>query len=174
MATQPPFNWRVPLDTDRPAGARQIRELAEDIAATIVAGRKTSGAYAVAQGTLSAGVAGQNSVNLGTVVESAGTPAWTLSGGALLAPLTGVYLLVYFARIDQSQSQVWVGPSSAEFTNIAVSGGVPSIAAPALEKTVVRTRTAGQAFEKPQVYTAPNVGSTGVVRLIATYLGNPS
>jgi hypothetical protein len=173
MATQPPYNWRVPLDTDRPAGARQIRELAEDVAATIVAEQKRAGSYAVAQGALSAGIAGQNSVNLTTVVESAGTPAWTVSGGALLAPLTGVYLLVYFARIDQSQAQVWVGPSAAEFTNIGVSGG-PSLAAPALEKTVVRKRTAGQSFDKPQVYTAPNAGSTGVVRLIATYLGNPS
>jgi hypothetical protein len=35
MATQPPYGWRVPLDTDKPAGARQIRELAEDVAGTV-------------------------------------------------------------------------------------------------------------------------------------------
>jgi hypothetical protein len=38
MALLPPFNWRVPLNTDRPGGGRQIRELAEDIAATVEAG----------------------------------------------------------------------------------------------------------------------------------------
>jgi hypothetical protein len=42
MAEQPPYGWRVPLDTDRPAGARQIRELAEDVAATI---KQVEGVY---------------------------------------------------------------------------------------------------------------------------------
>jgi hypothetical protein len=35
MATLPPYNWRVPLDTDRPAGGRQIRDLAENVAETL-------------------------------------------------------------------------------------------------------------------------------------------
>jgi hypothetical protein len=173
MATQPPFNWRVPLDTDRPAGARQIRELAEDVAATIVLRDKQLGSYAVAEGPLSAGVVGMNVVNLTTITESAGTPSWTLSGGALVAPLTGLYLLVYVARIDQEQNQVWVGPSATEFSNIGIAAG-SALVAPAMEKTVLRKRTAGQAIVKPTVYTAPNAGSTGVARILATYLGNPS
>lgn len=35
MATLPPYNWRVPLMTDRPAGAQQMTDLATDIAATV-------------------------------------------------------------------------------------------------------------------------------------------
>jgi hypothetical protein len=170
MATQQPYGWRVPLDSDRPAGGRQIRELAEDVAATIGQRDKQGGAYAVAQGTVAGGPTGPNTVNMASLVESVGTPPWTLAGGALVAPLTGLYLVVYWASVDQAQSHVWVGPSGTEITTVAVSGVINEIA---LEKTVVRRRTAGQSFEKPIVYGAPNpVGAA--VRITAAYLGNPA
>jgi hypothetical protein len=35
MPTIPPYNLRVPLDTDRPAGARQITQLAEDVSTAL-------------------------------------------------------------------------------------------------------------------------------------------
>jgi hypothetical protein len=95
MATQPPYGWRVPLDTDKPAGARQIRELAEDVAGTMgtllqgnIRGTWTS--FAITAGTF------PNQVN--TLIGS-GTGG-TVSSDGITVSKAGFWLIT--AKVDAS------------------------------------------------------------------------
>lgn len=63
MATQGVYNWPVPLDSDRPAGGRQMRELAAAIEATLTAVKATADAAAT-----------NDTVQIACAV---GSPPWT-------------------------------------------------------------------------------------------------
>jgi hypothetical protein len=93
MAEQPPYGWRVPLDTDRPAGARQIRELAEDVSGTVqallegnIAGSWTS--FQITAGTF------PNQVN---TLHGSGTGG-TVSSDGITVTTAGYWLIT--VRVD--------------------------------------------------------------------------
>jgi hypothetical protein len=93
MATQPPYNWRVPLDTDRPGGARQMRELATDVAATVAALNSTIQVFNGS--TISGRAAGWSKIALDTAVPGHAAARYTFTGGEVTVLKAGVYLLTW-------------------------------------------------------------------------------
>lgn len=130
-----------------------------------------TGAFAVATGGWSAGVAGSNTVPLSAIAAQRGGP-WTISSGALVTPFDGVYLSIYYAKVASgSYNQVWVGGSSVLSDDIHIPSAAMS--ARSGNYATVGWRAAGAVFPKNVVYTAPTAGSSGNTRLHAIYLGNP-
>ena len=130
------------------------------------------GAYAVATGSYAAAVAGETAVSLTAISEQDGDAPFTLSAGSLVAPVAGVYLLLYFVDTDSNQIHIWVGPTSIEMTNLRIYSGTGFFAS--LQSSTVRRVAAGDPFPKPQIYQATTAGASGYARLIAIFQGDPS
>lgn len=173
MGSSPIFQWRLPdLTTSPPDVPKAMTDLATDIEATVVATVGKAGAFCLATGTWSSGVAGANTVNL-TTISASGGASWALSGGTITAPYTGVWLASYWAGMSggPGASHVWIGPSSGYSDNLNAGATMSSRAANVISVAKV---DAGTAWAKPLIYTAPSAGSSGTARLYVALLGNPT
>jgi hypothetical protein len=178
MAQQPPYNWRVPLDTDRPAGARQMRELAEDIATTL-----TNGFGAAAQAHNAAVInnraSGWSQISLDTIINPV-PGLYALTGGSIQVTRAGVYLATWNITTNGSIiNRLVTSIRTGQGERIYEYGGQASMGAPGFSTTIgfggarPVTLTAGGAVELWAFHdpAGQNIGAGGAhLELVALHI----
>jgi len=167
-ATTPLYGWHVPVLGDVPNVPADLTALATGIESTF----KDIGSFCLCSGvhgsTLPA--AAWTQINLQSILVQRSRLPFTLSGGALLAPYAGTYLIIHATQLTGSATNLRAGRGNNNDTafsevpgNVGFKGFLQSVG----------VMTAGQAFEKPSAYASSSIAApTG--NLWVVYLGKSS
>lgn len=176
MGSSAKFGWRLPDQTTSPPDVVKVAvDLAEDIEGTL----GTVGAWCIAEGTASSMINGTTTISLSSIVDKTPGAAYTLSGGAVLAPWAGVYWLNYHARTTTSTAGLTsvnhrpLGYPVQQYSGATIPATGMLINALAGDDSIPFVAAAGGAFPKFEVSTNA-AGASSTCRLLAVYLGNPT
>jgi len=162
---QIPYAVGTEFATDYPATVDEPRALLLDALITDTKGVKA----AVATGTYSGAPGGSVTVPITTLVQSYGATVWEVSGGALIAPLTGVYQVTVFGSTQNVyQARFAVSADGVQMTSLQVSSAI--MGTTQFMATSLHFVTAGSPLPNPELY-IETAGSFGDGRIIAVFIG---